>query len=259
MNKICLASVVIFLSLAVAGLTQTQNSASSQELLDRAIKAMGGEAKLAALKVMTLRTKGTYFFNDKIEISFTDDWSVAEDRFRLELSGQAKGEQFQETWTINGDQGWLWESQNDKTTRLAQDLLLCLKQSLYAFRLVHRLPALKGQPFELSGLDEVKIGERLAVGLKVAQKDHPDVRLYFDKQTGLPLKSEVRVKEYDIQAQAVGDVVTLAFFFADHKDFDGLKHFSKITLKRNDRQIYETTVNEINPREKLDAGLFGKP
>lgn len=242
-----------------AGAGQTQDKTAPKELLDRAVKAMGGEAKLAALKVLTLRTKGSYVLKDKAEVSFTDDWSMAEDRYRLELRAQSKGEQFQETWTSNGGVGWMWESLGDTTTRLPGEHHQYLSQVFYAVRLVHRLSALKGPPFELTPLEEVKIGPSMAVGLKVVQKDFPDVKLYFDKDTSLPLKSEVQLKEYDSQAGALGNSVTMAFIFSDYKEFDGLKHFAKVTLKRNDRMIYETVITEINPREKLDDELFGKP
>lgn len=126
MKKMCVAALLGYLVLIWAGAGQTQDASAPRELLDRAVKAMGGEAKLAALKIVTLQTKGTYFLKDKTEVSFTDNWLVAADRFRLELSAQSNGEQFQETWTINDAVAWRWESQGDTTTRLTADHLRTL-------------------------------------------------------------------------------------------------------------------------------------
>ncbi len=263
MRKTCLASLSFCLALAGAGLGRAEDrSASCHELLDKAIKAMGGEAKLAALKVAIIKTKGTFLFLDRIETTFSDEWFVDGDRYRIYLTGEVKGQQgqqFRESVVINGDQGWLGEDQTGRTRDLPRALLTAAKESLYTVRLVHRLPTLKSKPFELTPLGEIKVGDRQAVGLKVTQKGYPEVCLYFDQQTGLPAKSEVRLREFDIQAGAAGPIVTYAFNFVEHKDYDGLRHFSKVTLQRDGKQFYESTVVDISPLDQLNRVLFDRP
>ncbi len=254
------SSLPVFFVLAVACSVRAEDKAAPcRELLDKATKAMGGEEALAPLQAAYFRTKGSFLFLDRIETAFTDEWFVDGDRYRIYVNLEMKDQKIEQSVVINGDKGWLWESQTKRTVDLPPVLVTAARESLYAFRLLHRLPALKSKPFELSPLEEVKIKDRLAVGMKVMQKGHPEVRLYFDRQTALPVKSEVRLKEYDIQAATAGQVAAFAFYFADYKDFLGLRHFSKITLEREGKHFYQSTVVEINPTGRLNPILFDRP
>ncbi len=108
----------------------------------------------------------------------------------------------------------------------------------------------------VSHLGEVKIDNRPAVGLKIATKGRPDVDLFFDKETSLPLRAEVRVTE-PMQANEV----VYAFYFADYKDVDGIKQYSKMTFKRDDEEFHhgDGVQATFKFREKLDNTLFAKP
>ena len=123
-------------------------------------------------------------------------------------------------------------------------------------RLAQHLTALTDPKYQLSSLGELKIGERLAVGIKVAEKDRPDLDLFFDKDTCLPLRIEVRIKE---PAPLGGMEMTHAVYFEDYKDFDGLKHFTKLTLKRDDKSLIELELSEVKRQPKLDDSVFAKP
>jgi hypothetical protein len=52
--------------------------------------------------------------------------------------------------------------------------------------------------FTLTPLADIKVNDQPAAGLKVSYKGQPDIRLYFDKETGLPIK-------YAYQAKRSGD------------------------------------------------------
>lgn len=260
MRKACLASLSFCLALAMAGLGRAEDRpASCHELLDKAIKAMGGEAKLAALKVAIFKTKGTFLFLDNTDTSYSAEWFVDGDRYRIYLDAEIKGRAIRTSVVINGGQGWLCDDQTGKASDLPQVWVTAAKDSLYSVRLLHRLPALKSKPFELTPLGEIKVGDRPAVGIKVVQKGFPEVGLYFDRQTGLPAKSEVRVREFDIQADAAGPAITYAFSFPEYKAFDGLQHFSKITLQRDGQYFTRSTMVEISPLDRLEKILFEKP
>lgn len=260
MKAIGLACLPVVFALTGAGSVGAEDKAAPcRELLDKATKAMGGEAALAPLQAAYFRTKGSFLFLDRIETAFTDEWFVDGERYRIYVNLEVKDLQVEESLVLNGDKGWLWESQAKRTVDLPPVMVTAARESLYAFRLLHRLPALKSKPFELSPLEEIKIKDRLAVGMKVVQKGHPEVRLYFDRETALPIKSEVRLREYDIQAATAGQVANYAFYFAEYKDFLGLRHFSKITLEREGKHFYQSTVVEISPTGRLNAILFDRP
>ena len=124
--------------------------------------------------------------------------------------------------------------------------------TLYALRGPQLVSSLRGKEFKLSHLGEVKIDDKPAVGLLVNHKDHKDMSLYFDKNTGLPVKTEIRLKEPQ------GQEVTIEFHYGDFKDFDGMKHPTKITIKLDNKEVV-AEVSEIKGEEKLDDSLFAKP
>jgi len=78
--------------------------------------------------------------------------------------------------------------------------------------------------------------------------------LFFDKETNLPVKAEVRVKEHD-----GGDEMLHTFLFQDYKEEGGVKHFTKLTLHRGDKEAMVMELSEVKRLEKLDASLFDKP
>jgi outer membrane lipoprotein-sorting protein len=124
--------------------------------------------------------------------------------------------------------------------------------SLYALRVPHLLPALKDKEYQLSHLGELKVGNRAALGLQVTRKGRKDVSLFFDKENGLPLKTEVRLTD------PTGQEMTLEYHYGDYKEFDGLKVFTKLTFKANDKDV-RTELSEVQAQESLDDSTFGKP
>jgi hypothetical protein len=112
---------------------------------------------------------------------------------------------------------------------------------------------LKAKDLKLSPLGEMKVNDRAALGIKVVKKDYPDVDLYFDKETHLPIKCELRVKEKN------GMEVTTAWFFSDFKEVAGVKHPLKVALHREDKKMMEMEIGEAKSEEKVDEGTFAKP
>lgn len=251
--KIWATSLIFFPFLAVTAPCQTDGQAHCQEILEKAIKALGGDAKLEKLHAATWKSKGRYQVNEGVEVSFSDEWSVKGDRNRIDLTGEVTGMMFKEVWVINGNKGWLKESiSNDKVTELPKELLAPIRECLHVVRLTQMPVTLKNKSFGLSPLGEVKIGTKEAVGLRIIHKGHRDVYLFFDKKTGLPVKSEVRIQEWK------GQEVLYEFFHADYKDDDGLRHFSKITIKRDGKRFLESELSDLKP-QSLDDSAFDKP
>jgi hypothetical protein len=87
----------------------------------------------------------------------------------------------------------------------------------------------------------------------VERKDLPDVDLFFDKETHLPIKAEVRVKERG------GEEMLHTLLFQDYKEDGGVKHFTKLTLLRADKEAMVMELSEVKRLEKLEATLFDKP
>ena len=103
---------------------------------------------------------------------------------------------------------------------------------------------------------EQKIDGRDAVGLRVTHKNHQEVRLFFDKTSALPIKSEVK-----LVAKLVGDMqneILIECFFSNYKEIAGVSHFTRVRIHFDDDDL-EINLKEVELREKLDAAVFAKP
>jgi hypothetical protein len=102
-------------------------------------------------------------------------------------------------------------------------------------------------------LGEVKVGAKDALGLSISHKDRQDVSLFFDKDTGLPLKSEIR-----LTLPRENKEVTAEFHYSDYKDFNGIKLCGKIAVKADGKE-FTLELSEIRAVDKVDDGQFEMP
>jgi hypothetical protein len=79
------------------------------------------------------------------------------------------------------------------------------------------------------------------------------VSLYFDKENGLPIKSEVRVAEPRTNKE-----MTVEYQYTNYKDFDGLKLCGTVLVKL-DGQDFTLELNEIKGLEKVEDSRFDRP
>src|SRR5207248_11447730 len=96
---------------------------------------------------------------------------------------------------------------------------------------VATLLPLKDKAFTLTTIGEVEVEKRPALGVKVSSKGHRDVDLYFDKESGLLVKTETRLKDEG------GQEVMAETFLRDYKDVEGTKHAMKFAVHR-DGKLY---------------------
>ncbi len=250
MRKTLMLLLGVCVVLGLVGGVRADDQADAKALIDKAIKAMGGEGKVARLKNTIVKGKASFQEGGQ-QIAITYEGSLqGMDQCRMEMEMVINGMNMKFVTVINGDKGWF------KGMNMVQDapkeVLTVIKESMYAMRMPHTLPALQDKAFKLSPLGEIKIGDRPAVGLLIVHKDHKDVNFYFDKENGFPVKSEIRLTDPQ------GKEITLEYVYGGYKDFDGLKHCTKVTIK-GDGKEFTMEVSEVKPQDKLDDSLFTKP
>jgi len=218
--------------------------ADARAIIDRAIKAAGGEAKMEKFKAQTWKEKGTFHGEGK-PLPYTSVCAMQfPDQFRMEIVGFF-------TMVVNGDKGWTKEK--GKTAEMNQAQLANQKDSMYG-GWVASLQPLKDKAYTLSSLGESKIGKPV-VGVKVAHKGHSDVFLYFDKGTGLLFKMEQTVRPDDPK----GKPMKQEMFASDYKDVEGVKVPGKIVLRQDGKPFVEAETFDLKPVGKLDNKMFEKP
>jgi hypothetical protein len=79
------------------------------------------------------------------------------------------------------------------------------------------------------------------------------VKLYFDKESGLLVKTESRVKDDN------GQEVTEETLLSDYRDVQGTRQAMKQTVRRDGQPYLECEITECRLAERLDAGVFARP
>jgi hypothetical protein len=226
---------------------------AARDILKKAIQAQGGEAKVAKLRTMRIKAEGaTDLVPGQPNLPFTieDTWQMP-NRYKTESSFQLMGKKFTQTQVIDGDKGWI--QADGQVQDMPTDALAEMKEQKYAEDL-DRLGLLNDKDIELSLLDEIKVGKKPALGLLVKSKGHRDVKLYFDKASGLLVKREQQVLDPSSGKEVKQEVV-----FSDYQEKDGLTHYKKIVAFRDGKKVIEAKVTEIQFFEKLDPKVFAKP
>ena len=242
MRKSGCVLLALCLLLGLGGVNRADDDARA--IIDKAIKAAGGEQALAKYKAQTWKEKGT-FYGEGDGQPYTGTYAVQwPDKFKMEITDVF-------TLVLKGDQGWF--SAGGNTTEMSKEQLAETKEGQYIGWVATLLP-LTDKAFELSPLGESKVGDQEAVAVKVARKDHNDVKLYFNKETGLLVKFAGRFKE-----ARSGKEVDQESTLSDYKEVAGIMLPTKVSIKRNGKLFVEAQIDDLKPMDKLGDDVFAKP
>jgi len=220
-------------------------------VLDKAIKAMGGEEKLKKIDAIAWTTKADITFNDNTNHFTSHSTLQGVDHYRSELEGDFGGNPFKGVTVLNGDKGW--RRFGDNKTDLEGDALANEKRRVLLQALPSLLVPLKGKGFKLESAGEEKVGDKPAAGIKVTGPDGKDFTLFFDKESGLPVKLVAKVVGFG------GDEFTQETIYKDYKDFDGIKKATKAESKRDGQDFVKAEITEFKVLDKVDSKTFSEP
>jgi hypothetical protein len=240
--------------LFVAGPAATLARADDKDpnaILDKAIKAVGGEDKLKKAEAISWKTKGTITFGGNENDVKTHVIAKGLDHWRQESEGEFNGETRKFYFILNGDKGW--RKFGDDPMELDEQALANQKRSAYLQVLPVTLVALKGKDFKLEAAGEENVDGKPAAGVKVTGPDQKDFTLYIDKESGLPVKLVARVAGFQ------GNEFTQETIFKDYKDFDGIKKATKVESKRDGEDFIKSEITEFKVLEKVDPQTFSEP
>src|SRR5262249_39611545 len=145
-------------------------------ILDKAVKALGGEDKLSKAKTFTWKGKGKINFGG-MESAFTSQTTVQGlDRVRAEFEGEFGGMPIKGVTVLNGDKGW--RKIGDMEMELDKEAIANEKRNLYLQIIPATILPLKEKGFKLETAGEEKVGGKAAVGLKITGPDGKDFKLY---------------------------------------------------------------------------------
>jgi hypothetical protein len=249
MGKV-LPALVVF-TLLPGGVGPTWAQVKARRILEKAVKAQGGEANIAKRNVMRVMLKGKVTIPNlgEQEVIIEDTWQMP-GQYKHVMETEVNGKKARQTFVVNGNKGW--GSLNGQVQAMTAKELAEFLEEKYGEDL-DRLAFRKEKGHNLTVLMEIKINGRPAVGVEVESKGHRAVKLYFDKATGMLVKRERQV------LGNTGKLETQEVFFSDYKAQDGVPHWRKIAAKLDGKQFIEAKVTEIKFFKKLDNKVFAKP
>jgi hypothetical protein len=248
MTRQLIAALVLVLVAVRGTLTCAQDAKS---VLDKALKAMGGEKKLAEIKSVNWKGKGTITFNGE-DNSFTSETTLAGlDHMRSSFEANIMGNEIKATTVVAGEKGW--RVFGDMKMELGKEDLINEKRQMYLQLIPAALLPLRQKEFKVELAGTEKVGDKPANVLKVSGPDKKDFTLYFDQETGLPVKQVAKVIGF------TGEEFTQETTYDGYKDFEGIKKATKIENKRDGEKFINYEITDFKALKSVDAGAFKEP
>ena len=224
---------------------------AAKALVEKAIKATGGAEALKKYPAVTVSFKGTFHGMGQ-EIPMTGQvTSQGPDRIKMDMEIEAGGQKFQIVNVVTKDAGWTKVAGN--VMELGKDQLAEALEQAHAGYVAALYP-LDDKAYTLAATGEAKVNDKPALGVKVTAKGHRDVTLYFDKESGLLVKSEHTVKD-----EGSGQEVVEETLYSEYKEVQGTKQAMKFTVNRDGKLYIQGEATEVHLSEKLDDNAFAKP
>jgi hypothetical protein len=244
-----LSAFALTLSLPAA---RADDQADLKAQLEKSIKAHGGAEALNKFGAGASKMQGKYYgMGEGIAFDGTVH-AQGDDRFRMELQMDVMGQKITFLQVYNAGKGWV--AINGMTREMNKEELEAMREQRRNERL-SRLTPLLAQGVKLSPLGEAKVDGKPVIAIRAEQQGFRDVSLFFDKTTGLLLKTETRGRD-----PAMGDnEFTAETFFSDYRKVEGVMMAHKIKLLRDGKLFVEGETTDVKLAEKLDDNLFVKP
>jgi hypothetical protein len=237
-------------ALLAAGPAQAQET--PRELIERAIKAHGGMDRLAKARADWVRVKGTLMVGDK-EAPFRGETTVQlPGQFKSVLEVSFDDHKTTVVQTLNGETAWV-TIDGQPQAKIPAAALAEMKGVMHLDRVIRLVPLLTDKAYELIATGDFKVDGRAALGVKVVTKGHRDIVLYFDKESGLLVKTEHALDD------SRNREVRQEEYFSDFKEVGGYTRPTRLTVYRDGKKTMAAELIEVKYYEKIEDKIFAKP
>ncbi len=232
------------------GFTQLAAAEGEKAIIEKAVKAHGGAAKLNKFKAAQTKAEG------KLDllggITFTSDSTVQyPDKFKEVTQLEVMGKQVTVTTVYDGKKVYI--NANGTAVPVSDKVEEEVKEVMRIGGLM-RMVFFTEKGYELASLGEIQVNDRPAVGVRVSKKGGRDINLYFDKKTGLVAKVERRGVD-----PMGGQEFTEERVIKEYQDKDGMKIAKKLLINRDGKKYMELDITEVKFLDKVDDSEFKQP
>ena len=243
--------VLAFAAIFGAGGVRADSTLETDPILDRAIAALGGEAKLKAAKAISVKAKGTINFGGN-ENPFSSEFvSAGIDKCRQTFETEFGGNKVKGKTVVAASKGW--RIFGDMDSELEGEQLDNEKRNLYLRVVPFTVLPLKGKEFKLKLGTEEKIDGKPAACIEGKGPDGKDFKIWFDKDTGLPAKLAAKTPGF------MGDEAEQIALYTNYKEMGGVKVAGKRKTSRDGEKFIEEDVTDFQLLSEIPAKAFDKP
>jgi hypothetical protein len=227
------------------------DEAQAMAILDKAIKALGGQEKLSKAQAATWKAKG------KITLEGTDNEVSTQatvqglDHFHSVYEGEFGGSKVQGESVVSGEKGW--RRFGGQIIEMDPGQVKDEKRTISLMVISTTLLPLQKKDFKVETASDETIAGKPAAAIKVTGPDGNDFMLYFDKERGLPVRLVAKVAGW------MGEEYTQETTLSDYKDFGGIQKATRLNIKRNGEDFVESQITEFNVLDKVPADTFAEP
>jgi hypothetical protein len=251
MKRTVSATAALLLVLSAAPRVPAADDESPRAIVERAIKAHGGQERLEKLKADRVTLKGTMLVNDN-KAEFTAETTVnMPSQFRNVVNLKFDTSTRKVVQILNGDKV-IVTVDDDPKKDIPASAVAEMREILQLERATRLAPLLSDKSFELAALGEGKVHDKPAVVVKVSSKKHADLKMYFDKESGLLVKTEHDLTEGKQK-------VTQEEFYSEFKEIGGYKRPTKLVVFRAGKKLMDAELVDVKYLDKVDETLFTKP
>lgn len=216
------------------------------QIIKKAVKAVGGKSAIEKSKSSLWKDKGTYYGTGQA-LPYDGVYSFQlPDKMRMEIKGIF-------TVVLNGNKGWT--STMGVTKPLEKKVLAVQLKDMHTHAVVSLVPFVNRKGYKFKLLGNVKVKGANTVGLLVSKKGFDDVKLYFDAKTFLLAKVSHKTINTDMNFKEV----TEDSYYSDYKKIAGVMVATKIVLNQDGKRLLEMNITDFQPMPQFDAKTFSKP
>jgi hypothetical protein len=224
---------------------------AARAIIERAVKAHGGEEALARIQADRVKFKGSLVLRGH-SVPFVDETTMQlPSRYKhlIEINDGTTKKTI--LYIINGDK--MYVTVDGQTVKPDAATLTEIRNGMELQRAARLLPLLKDKSYQLSVSDEIKINDRPAVGVRVSGRGRQEMRLHFDKEFGLLVRGEIQLDD------GKGKKIRQHYFFGNFKEIGGYKRYTKVRAYRDGKSIMEAEMLDAKILDKVDETEFAKP
>lgn len=246
-----LTVIAVALSIGgTAGFVRAADAGDASTVVDKAIEAMGGAAKLGKVHATHVKTRGTITIEGNQSPFSGQSTAQGFDHYHLEFGLEIGGNKVEGCTVIDGDKGW--RKFGDNVMPVQGDALKGEKRGLYLQIAAGNPAVLKGNGFKLLKTMNDTVDGKPVVGVEATGPDGKEFTIFFDKASGLPAKLKATVMSF------AGDEVKQETTYSNYKDFAGIKATKSVT-KRDGEPFLTQELVEFKVLDKADPKLFEEP